>query len=415
MSKKLKNKGEYFIVCICFLIGAIPYCISQNLQPQMQVPVSNSGIISSVGFTMIYLTGTIPVLFNGLTAKIYDKYKIKYIYVVGLILSAIGFSSFGLAKNAIMFNISAMITQLGAVLVVGLSLPVIIGRWFPYKGRGMALGIALSGGSVGNIFLQPLVVHLLSQYGWQRTYILLGTVIAIVGIPIALFFIRDPKKDEIKVEQVDSNNNTQKVNFQGLSNEELLKNKYFITFCIASLLICFAGVALATQSIPVLTIKGLTDTQVGLAGSVYGIACLIGNVGGGKLLDKLGTFKAMIVSCIGVTAGLFIMIFMPKGSLIGFAIPLFAGLVIFTLTSAPAFTPVDVFGTKDSTKKFALVGIFYAVGSALSPLLFTLISNKMSVSLAAVVFLIIGLIGYLFMGYSIIEYRKSVNKRTQLT
>ena len=410
MAQKSQNKKRYFIVFVCFLIGAIPYCISQNIQPQMQVPVSHSGIISEVGFTMIYLTGTIPVLFNGLTAKIYDKFKIKYIYVVGLILSAIGFSSFGLAGNAIMFNISAMVTQLGAVLIVGLSLPVIMGRWFPYNGRGTALGIALSGGSVGNIFFQPLVVNLLSKYGWRRTYIILGIVIAIVGIPIALFFIRDPKRDEIEIERVSSEDNTSKANFEGLSNDELLKNKYFITFCIASLLICFAGVALATQSIPVLTIKGLTGTQVGLAGSVYGIACLIGNVGGGKLLDKLGTFKAMSISGIGVTIGLLLMIFMPNRSLIGFGIPLVAGLVIFTLTSAPAFTPVDVFGTKDSTKKFAIVGIFYAIGSSLSPLLFTILSDKMSVSIAAVVFLVVGLTGYILIGYSIIKYRQSVNK-----
>lgn len=223
MAKKTLNKGRYFIVFVCFLIGAIPYCISQNLQPQMQVPVSHSGVISEVGFTMIYLTGTIPILFNGVTAKIYDKLKIKYIYVIGLILSAIGFGSFGIAQNVIMFNISAMITQLGAVLVVGLSLPVIIGRWFPDNGRGTALGIALSGGSVGNIFFQPLVVNLLAQYGWRKTYIILGIVIAIIGVPIALLFIRDPKKDEINVEHVNSKNKTQKIKFEGLSNDELLK------------------------------------------------------------------------------------------------------------------------------------------------------------------------------------------------
>ena len=410
MSEKLKTKGNYFIVFICFLIGAIPYCISQNLQPQMQIPVSHSGIISDIGFTMIYFTGTIPVLFNGLTAKLYDKYKIKYIYVAGLILCAIGFGSFGLAKNSIMFNLSAIINQLGAVLVVGLSLPVIIGRWFPYSGRGTALGIALSGGSVGNVFLQPIVVSLLNMYGWQKTYIILGIVIAKVGIPIALLFIRDPKKHEIEIGHVDNKDNTKKVSFEGLSNDELFKNPNFILFCIAALLICFSAVALATQSIPVLTLKGLTDTQIGLAGSVYGITCLIGNIGGGKLLDNLGTFKAMIISCIFVTIGLLIMIFMPYGSLIGFAIPLLAGLAIFTLTSAPAFTPVDVFGNKDSTKKFALVGIFYAIGSAFSPLLFTLLSNGFGISIASLVFLVVGLVGYILNGYSIIQYRKSLIK-----
>ena len=410
MPQNPKNRGKYFIVFICFLIGAIPYCISQNLQPQMQIPVSHSGVISDIGFTLIYFTGTIPVLFNGLTAKLYDKYKIKYIYVAGLILSAIGFGSFGLAKNAIMFNISAIITQLGAVLIVGLSLPVIIGRWFPYSGRGTALGIALSGGSVGNIFLQPIVVNLLNIYGWQKTYIILGTVIAVVGIPIVLLFIRDPRKDEIEIENVKNDDSIKKARFEGLSNDELFKNANFITFCIAALLICFSAVALATQSIPVLTLKGLNNNQIGLAGSLYGIACLIGNIGGGKLLDNLGTFKAMIISCIFVIIGLLIMIFMPAGSLIGFAIPILAGLAIFTLTSAPAFTPVDVFGNKDSTKKFALVGIFYAIGSAFSPLLFTILSNNFGISIAALIFLLVGLVGYILNGYSIIQYRKSLIK-----
>ena len=224
-----------------------------------------------------------------------------------------------------------------------------------------------------------------------------------------LLFIRDPRKDEIEAAPVDTENNTKKATFEGLSNDELLKNKHFLTFCIASLLICFADVALATQSIPVLTIKGFTGTQVALAGSLYGITCLIGNIGGGKLLDKLGTFKAMMISGIGVTLGLLIMIFMPIGSVLGFLIPIFAGLVIFTLTSAPAFTPVDVFGNKDSTKKFALVGIFYAIGSSVSPLLFTILSNNMAVAVAAGVYLIVGLIGYVLLGYSIIEYKKSVN------
>ena len=43
-AKSKKNK-RYLIVFICMLIQAIPYCISQNLQSQMQTPVSQSGEI----------------------------------------------------------------------------------------------------------------------------------------------------------------------------------------------------------------------------------------------------------------------------------------------------------------------------------------------------------------------------------
>ena len=55
-AKSKKNK-RYLIVFICMLIQAIPYCISQNLQSQMQTPVSQSGVVSEVGFTLLYLSG----------------------------------------------------------------------------------------------------------------------------------------------------------------------------------------------------------------------------------------------------------------------------------------------------------------------------------------------------------------------
>ena len=55
MKNKNNSKRRYLIVFICMLIQAIPYCISQNLQSQMQTPVSQSGVVTEVGFTLLYL------------------------------------------------------------------------------------------------------------------------------------------------------------------------------------------------------------------------------------------------------------------------------------------------------------------------------------------------------------------------
>lgn len=400
------NGKRYFIVFICFLIQAVPYCISQNLQAQMQVPVSESGFISEIAFTMLYFSGTIPVLLNPILAKLYDKFKIKYIYVAGLIIAGISFSSYGLAKNALMFNASAFFTQVGTLLFTGLSLPILMTRWFPGEGRGTALGMALAGGSIGNVFLQQIVVRLLGNYGWEKTYMILGVVLIVVGVPLAILFIRYPKDGEIQEVGTSSSSNTKRTTYEGLSDAENMKNKYFWIFCIGALFICFAAVTIATQAIPVLTAKGFSSSEVALAGSAYGVACLVGNIGGGKLFDKLGSLKPMILSCLGVSIGLLIMAFMPDGNVLGYLVPVFSGLTIFTLTSAPAYMPADVFGYKDSTQKFAKVGVFYALGSAVSPLLFAITSNTLGVSTAAIIFLVIGLIGYLLNGYAIIKSKE---------
>ncbi|WP_195264436.1 MULTISPECIES: MFS transporter [unclassified Clostridium] len=406
-NKKNLNNKRYFIVFICFLIQAIPYCISQNLQAQMQVPVSESGIISEIGFTMLYFSGTIPVLFNPLLAKLYDKFKIKYIYVAGLIIAGLSFASYGLAQNAFMFNASAFVTQVGTLLFTGLSLPIMMSHWFPGEGRGTALGIALAGGSIGNVFLQQIVVKFLGNYGWQKTYMILGALLMIVGIPLALLFIRYPKENEIVREEASTTNSKAKrVTYEGLSDAENMKNKYFWMFCVGALFICFAAVTLATQAIPVLTTKGFSASQVAMAGSAYGVACLIGNVGGGKLFDKLGSFKPMMISCVGVSLGLLVIIFMPEASALGYLVPIFSGLTVFTITSGPAYMPADVFGHRDGTQKFAKVGMFYALGSAVSPLLFTIASTNLGLSTASIIFLAVGLVGYALNGYAIIKSKQ---------
>lgn len=396
MKNEQNNKRRYLIVFICMLIQAIPYCISQNLQSQMQTPVSQSGVVSEVGFTLLYLSGTIPALFNPIIAKVYDKFKIKYIYVAGLIIGGLAFASYGMAQNAIMFNGSAFFTQIGTILFTGLSLPIMMSYWFPGEGKGTALGIALAGGSLGNVFLQPITVKLLANVGWRGTYIALGAAMIIIGVPLALLFIRYPRQGEVVIETSSNKSNSKpaRPKFDGLSDKENDKNPIFWTFCVGCALICFAVVAVSTQAIPVLGQKGFEPGKLGIAGSVFGVACLIGNVVGGKLFDKLGSFVPMVLSGISTVIALLIMAFMPEGSAIGFLIPICSGLTVYTITSAPAFMPADVFGQKDGTMKLAKVGMFYALGSSISALLFTTISNKLGLTGACMLFIAVGVVGY---------------------
>ena len=121
-------------------------------------------------------------------------FYLLYIYVVGIIIVRSALASYGFAKNSLMFNVSSFFNQVGTIFYSGLSLPIMMSHWFPGEGRGSALGIALAGGSIGNVFLQPVVVNLLARYGWQQTYIILGIAMIVVGIPIALLFIRLPKQ-----------------------------------------------------------------------------------------------------------------------------------------------------------------------------------------------------------------------------
>ena len=102
----------------------------------------------------------------------------------------------------------------------------------------------------------------------------------------------------------------------------------------------------------------------------------------------------MVLSGISTVIALLIMAFMPEGSAIGFLVPICSGLTVYTITSAPAFMPADVFGQKDGTMKLAKVGMFYALGSSISALLFTTISNKLGLTGSCMLFIVVGVVGY---------------------
>ena len=236
----------------------------------------------------------------------------------------------------------------------------------------------------------------------------LGAAMIIIGVPLALLFIRYPKQEEVVMETSSNKSNVKptRPNFDGLSDKENDKNPMFWTFCIGCALICFAVVAVSTQAIPVLGQKGFEPGKLGIAGSIFGVACLIGNVAGGKLFDKLGSFVPMVISGISTIAALLIMAFMPDGSTIGFLIPICSGLTVYTITSAPAFMPADVFGQKDGTMKLAKVGMFYALGSSISALLFTTISNKLGLTNSCMLFIAVGAVGYGLNLFAQIKTRK---------
>ena len=80
-------------------------------------------------------------------------------------------------------------------IISGIGVPLILNAWFDEASKGKAMGLAYAGGSIGNIFLQQLVVGTISSKGYAHSYFVFGLVALIAIIPIALFLIRMPKNE----------------------------------------------------------------------------------------------------------------------------------------------------------------------------------------------------------------------------
>jgi MFS family permease len=65
-------------------------------------------------------------------------------------------------------------------------------RWFVRR-RGLAVGIASAGGSLGTFVLPPVAHWLVSGLGWRRAYLVFGAAMFVTLAGVALVMRRDPE------------------------------------------------------------------------------------------------------------------------------------------------------------------------------------------------------------------------------
>lgn len=395
-NNKIDNKKKYFIVFICMFLQAVPYSIAQNIQPLFVPYVIKQFGFSLAGFSLIFTCGAIAsAIFSPVLGNVFEKVNIKLLFLVGATLSAVGFMGFGFSHNLAQFYVLAAMQKVGCLLFSGIGVPYLINSWFPKEGRGKALGIAFSGGSIGNVFLQQITSQMLASRGATHSYIFFGVLALVCSLPIVMIFVRLPKAGEVEVVEENEAEEVQTSGFEGLGAKATKQNKYFWLFSIGYAIIAVSISALSTQYATYFTGElGLSATLVGTLGSVFAAFCLIGNVSGGALFDKIGTLKTMTISMLLQGVAIVALIFCAKVPALAFLFSIAYGLNVYSYMSAPAFMATDVFGKKESSKIFGTISLLFALGYAFGSTLVGMIVDKVGFGAAWIVMLGCVVVGY---------------------
>lgn len=365
-NKKRKLAAGWAIVIACMLIQAVPATIVSSTQAIFMYPVINARGFTLVAFSLMFSIGTIVSAVAGpFIGKLFAKINAKTIYIIGSLIVGIGFGVFSISTKIWEFYVLFGIVQIGAAMLSGIGIPLLISSWFDEATKGKALGITFAGGSFGNFFLQPLTSTLIANYGYSTAYLILGIIALVVGLPIAIFLIRMPKnaneivraKNEEKVEE------NKEVVLTGYTLKEAMKNKYF---WMMSLGFTFVGLYVSAYSVQYAayfqgTLK-FTAATIGLTGSVFAIFSLAGNIVGGSLFDKLGALKTLVVGGILVIASGSFLIFAKNGTIFAHLFSATKGLGLFVYMIGPAYLTGSFFGNKEYGSILGIVQLLFAVG-----------------------------------------------------
>ena len=164
-----------------------------------------------------------------------------------------------------------------------------VGFWFR-ENPGLALGLAASGGAIGQAFIPHLSGILIESSGWKLAYVNLAIIYILISLPIAFLIKESPWRISARNQEE-----------QEERNFPLSETQVVAWISIAVIFCCVCMSIPIMHLVPMLTDKGFS---LEFATSVLMILMICGAFGrilGGMLGDYIGALPAYIIMSLGQT------------------------------------------------------------------------------------------------------------------
>ena len=143
---------------------------------------------AAIGYSLSWL---LLLLFSPLAGRFSDRWGARRLVAVGGL--SLGAALVLSAQTTTLWHYYLAFGVLGAAGIGGIQTPAvaIVNRWF-VRSRGAAMGIVSAGASASAIIFYPLNAWLIVTFGWRVAFVVFGAMVALVVIPLAGLFYRDP-------------------------------------------------------------------------------------------------------------------------------------------------------------------------------------------------------------------------------
>ena len=193
------------------------------------------------------------------------RFRLKPMMLVGCLLLGGGLVLHSQAATANVvyfarFLIGASLGFIGVAPCV-----VLVSNWFD-TGRGTALGIVLTGTSIGGVIIPPVASPLIANYGWRTSMLAVSSVVWLVLLPLIVFFVREPENRTYTSDASYKSHKTE-TTIDGLTLVEALRTPMFWAFASVAALV-FYPVAAASQQFILYVQTPMIGMSAGMAATV---------------------------------------------------------------------------------------------------------------------------------------------------
>lgn len=265
-------------------------------------------ISSGVGFVSI-----LTFLFSPLFGYLIDRLGTRRLALPGLVLLALTIISLSTLNGShIQWFAIWTVYAVAALTTKSTVWTAAVNSVFE-AGRGLALGLTLSGSAIAQIIVPPLANYLIGEAGWRMAYVWMGVGWGGIALLLCVVWLRDGydkgwsrRRSASKEEKP-----KQLLDVPGLSVDQAWKSADLWRIAISAFIIMVVTIAVMIHQIPILMDLGTDQTSAAYYASFAGVAGIVGKLITGSLLDR---FQARWVGgfTIGVGAFTFVLLLIPN-------------------------------------------------------------------------------------------------------
>lgn len=231
-----------------------------------------------------------------------DRVEARLVMVVGAVASG---SAFLIASQAnALFPMMAAYMILGVGITAATVLPgsLVLANWFDAR-RGLAMGIAISGTTVGGMVMTLVASSVILGRGWRIAYVALAVPMIVVVVPLVVLMVRSRPPGMMKSSVAQSAGQ-----LEGFETLEALRARSFWMLVIANLCFGFAAAGTVAHMVAYLEGVGYKANSAALAMSLFFGCAAFGKVAMGYVADRVSARLALAAD-FAATALAFVMVF----------------------------------------------------------------------------------------------------------
>ncbi len=291
--------------------------------------------------TIFYLTGAVITPF---ISSLFDRYSVRMFMLAGASATIIGLYSYSQLQSIRHMIVIYLVLAMAQVCAGQVPTMLVVVRWFK-RHRGIAVGIALMGTSIGAAVFPLVVRHVLATGTWRDAIFVLMIICAIMMVLPMIFLIRSRPEDmglradgdQVEKETVDLP--AQKLEHEGPTLREALRMPTFYLLALATgaLWFCINGTQ-NHQTIFMNTELGIDMDTLALIVSAFFWFAIVGKLLFGYLGDRFSKTLIMVAVVVNLIVGLLILRFSSADHILS----LYAYAAVYGIGFSGTFTMIQL-------------------------------------------------------------------------